>query len=198
MNKKIGIIGASPAGLTAAYLLAKNQNEVIVFESDAKFVGGISRTEKYKGPLFDIGGHRFFSKSKEVNDFWQEILGPEQLLTDNRNAVTPDSPTGKAFTYACNRWNLMYEYLHDGKLLPDNNGAERTIRPETLYRKNSLFAGNEQGARRAALFFSLLETCKLNNIDPFEYLCDVYDRIYDCPAHELHMLLPNNWKSHCK
>lgn len=115
-------------------------------------------------------------------------------LTANRDRVTPDSPTGKAFTYACNHWHLMYEYLHDGKLLPDNNGAERAIRPVTLYRKNSLFAGNEHGACRAALFFSLLETCKLNNIDPFEYLCDVYDRIYDCPAHELHQLLPHNWK----
>jgi transposase len=115
-------------------------------------------------------------------------------LLENRDTVTPDSPTGKAFTYACNHWHLMYGYLYEGKLLPDNNGAERAIRPVTLYRKNSLFAGNEHGAHRAALFFSLLETCKLNNIDPFEYLCDVYDRIYDCPAHELHQLLPHNWK----
>lgn len=115
-------------------------------------------------------------------------------LLDNRSAVTPDSPTGKAFTYACNHWHLMYGYLQDGKLQPDNNGAERAIRPVTLYRKNSLFAGNENGAHRAALFFSLLETCKLNNIDPFQYLCDVYDRIYDCPAHELYQLLPHNWK----
>jgi len=97
-------------------------------------------------------------------------------LTESRNTITPDSLSGKAFTYACNHWHLLYEYLLDGKLQPDNNGAERAIRPVTLYRKNSLFAGNEHGAQRAALFFSLLETCKLNNIDPFEYLCDVYDR----------------------
>ena len=115
-------------------------------------------------------------------------------LISNRDSVTPDSPTGKAFTYACNHWHLMYGYLYEGKLLPDNNGAERAIRPVTLYRKNSLFAGNEHGAHRAALYFSLLETCKLNNIDPFEYLCDVYDRIYDCPANELYQLLPHNWK----
>jgi len=115
-------------------------------------------------------------------------------LTESRSTVTPDSPSGKAFTYACNHWHLLYEYLLDGKLQPDNNGCERAIRPVTLYRKNSLFAGNEHGAQRAALFFSLLETCKLNNIDPFEYLCDVYDRIYDCPANELYQLLPHNWK----
>lgn len=116
------------------------------------------------------------------------------LLVDNRDTVTHDSPTGKAFTYACNHWQLMYEYLYDAKLQPDNNETERAIRPVTLCRKNSLFAGNEHGAERAALFFSLLETCKLNSIDPFVYLCDVYDRFHDCPAHELHQLLPQNWK----
>ena len=118
----------------------------------------------------------------------------KEWMVENRGAAVPDSPTGKAFTYALNHWSLMYHYLEDGKILVDNNGAERAIRPVTLYRKNSMFAGNENGAQRAALFFSLLETCKLNNIDPFEYLCDVYDRIHDCPAHQLEELLPNKWK----
>src|SRR6188768_20534 len=79
MQKKIGIIGAGPAGLTAAYLLAKAGQQVTVFEADPKYVGGISRTESYKGYLFDIGGHRFFSKSKEVEDFWTEILANDLL-----------------------------------------------------------------------------------------------------------------------
>ena len=79
MAKKVAIIGAGPAGLTAAYLLGKAQQEVVVFEKDPQYVGGISRTETYKGYAFDIGGHRFFSKSKEVEDFWTEILGDEML-----------------------------------------------------------------------------------------------------------------------
>lgn len=78
-QKKVAIIGGGPAGLTAAYLLSKAQQQVIVFEKDPVYVGGISRTESYKGYLFDIGGHRFFSKSKEVEDFWTEILGDEML-----------------------------------------------------------------------------------------------------------------------
>ncbi len=79
MQKKVAIIGAGPAGLTAAYLLAKANVTAVVFEKDAQYVGGISRTETYKGFNFDIGGHRFFSKSKEVEDFWTEILGDEML-----------------------------------------------------------------------------------------------------------------------
>lgn len=77
--KKIAIIGAGPAGLTAAYLLSKANQQVTIFEKDPTYVGGISRTETYKGYHFDIGGHRFFSKSKEVEDFWTEILGDEML-----------------------------------------------------------------------------------------------------------------------
>ncbi|MFE1600707.1 NAD(P)/FAD-dependent oxidoreductase [Methylobacterium sp. ID0610] len=73
------VIGAGPAGLTAAYLLAKAGREVTVLERDPVRVGGISRTVEYKGYLFDIGGHRFFSKSKEVVDLWNEIL-PDDFI----------------------------------------------------------------------------------------------------------------------
>jgi len=73
------IIGAGPAGLTAAYTLAKAGAEVLVLEQDPEYVGGISRTAHYKGFLFDIGGHRFFSKSKEVVDLWNEIL-PDDFI----------------------------------------------------------------------------------------------------------------------
>ncbi len=73
------IIGAGPAGLTAGYTLAKNGRDVLVLEQDQTYVGGISRTANYKGFLFDIGGHRFFSKSKEIVDLWNEIL-PDDFL----------------------------------------------------------------------------------------------------------------------
>lgn len=73
------IIGAGPAGLTAGYTLAKHGRDVVVLEQDPVYVGGISRTASYKGFLFDIGGHRFFSKSKEIVDLWNEIL-PDDFL----------------------------------------------------------------------------------------------------------------------
>ncbi|HXY00850.1 MAG TPA: NAD(P)/FAD-dependent oxidoreductase [Candidatus Limnocylindrales bacterium] len=76
---KAVIVGAGPAGLTAAYELSKKGQPVIVLESDPEYVGGISRTVNYHGYRFDIGGHRFFSKSREVEDLWTEILGGDML-----------------------------------------------------------------------------------------------------------------------
>jgi protoporphyrinogen oxidase len=73
------VIGAGPAGLTCAYSLIKQGREALVLEADPEHVGGISRTASYKGFLFDIGGHRFFSKSKEVVDLWNEIL-PDDFI----------------------------------------------------------------------------------------------------------------------
>jgi len=73
------IVGAGPAGLTAAYELSKQGQSVLVLESDPQYVGGISRTVTYHGYRFDIGGHRFFSKSREVEDLWTEILGSDML-----------------------------------------------------------------------------------------------------------------------
>ncbi|HUN60779.1 MAG TPA: NAD(P)/FAD-dependent oxidoreductase [Candidatus Sulfotelmatobacter sp.] len=73
------IVGAGPAGLTAAYELSKAGQAVLVLESDPEYVGGISRTVNYRGYRFDIGGHRFFSKSQEVENLWTEILGSDML-----------------------------------------------------------------------------------------------------------------------
>jgi protoporphyrinogen oxidase len=77
------VIGAGPAGLTTAYCLTKETPSVLVIEKDPVYVGGISRTVRYKDFLFDIGGHRFFSKAKEVVDLWQEIL-PDDFIARPR------------------------------------------------------------------------------------------------------------------
>lgn len=82
-KKKVVIIGAGPAGLTAAYQLCKEGVESVVLEKD-DVVGGISRTVNYKGYLFDIGGHRFFTKVKAVDDMWREVLGEKKFLRRSR------------------------------------------------------------------------------------------------------------------
>jgi protoporphyrinogen oxidase len=81
----VAIIGAGPAGLTAGYLLAKAGVSSVIFEGDPQYVGGISKTATYKGYHFDIGGHRFFSKSQEVEDLWSEIL-PNDMLVRPRSS----------------------------------------------------------------------------------------------------------------
>jgi len=92
----VAIIGGGPAGLTAAYLLCKQGVPVTVIEADPELVGGIARTASYKGYHFDIGGHRFFSKSKEVEDLWTELL-PRDLLERPRSSRI--YYRGKFFSY---------------------------------------------------------------------------------------------------
>src|SRR5437773_11684534 len=74
MKPKVAIIGAGPAGLTAGYLLSKEEVDVVILEADSVYVGGISRTVTYKGFHFDIGGHPFFSKCTAVGSKWTYIL----------------------------------------------------------------------------------------------------------------------------
>src|SRR5438552_12756792 len=85
MKPKVVIIGAGPAGLTAGYLLSKEEVDVVVLEADPVYVGGISRTVTYNGFHFDIGGDRFFFKSKAVEDLWNEIF-PHDILVRPRSS----------------------------------------------------------------------------------------------------------------
>jgi protoporphyrinogen oxidase len=93
---KTVIIGAGPAGLTAAYELSKQGSPVLVLESDPEYVGGIARTIHYKGFRFDIGGHRFFSKAREIEDLWTEIAGPDLLNRPRSSRIYYD---GQFYAY---------------------------------------------------------------------------------------------------
>ena len=106
MKTKVAIIGAGPAGLTAGYLLSKEEADVIVLEADPAYVGGISRTTTYKGFHFDIGGHRFFSKSKAVEDLWTEIL-PEDMLVRPRSSRIFYG--GKFFSYPLKPFEALFK-----------------------------------------------------------------------------------------
>lgn len=86
-NLSVVCIGAGPAGLTAGYLLSKEGIQVTILEQDPLYVGGISRTATYKGFAFDIGGHRFFSKSQEVEDLWDEILTDDFLNRPRKSRI---------------------------------------------------------------------------------------------------------------
>ncbi|MGE0767390.1 MAG: NAD(P)/FAD-dependent oxidoreductase [Hyphomicrobiaceae bacterium] len=95
-HSDVFVIGAGPAGLTAAYLLTKEGVSTTVIEADPTYVGGISRTASYKDFLFDIGGHRFFSRSKEVVDLWKEILPQDFIERPRLSRIYYD---GKYYSY---------------------------------------------------------------------------------------------------
>jgi protoporphyrinogen oxidase len=100
----IFVIGAGPAGLTAAYCLTRETPSVIVIEKDPVYAGGISRTVRYGNFLFDIGGHRFFSKSREVIDLWQAIL-PDDFIT--RRRLSRIYYRGKFYSYPLNAFQAL-------------------------------------------------------------------------------------------
>ena len=108
--------------------------------------------------------------------------------------VLPKSPIGKAVTYAVNQWEALNRYLENGILSIDNSVSERVIKLVALGRKNWLFSGSDAGARRAAILYSLIASCKLCGIDPFVYLRDVLERINTHPANRIDELTPPQWK----
>src|SRR5919199_1916783 len=104
VDADVFVIGAGPAGLTAAYCLTKETPSVLVVEKDPVHVGGISRTVKYKNYLFDVGGHRFFSKSKEVVDLWHEIL-PDDFI--ERPRLSRIYYGGKYYSYPLSAFQAL-------------------------------------------------------------------------------------------
>lgn len=105
MKKSVIIIGAGPAGLTSALLLAKEGHRVIVYESDNEYVGGLSRTVTHNGYRFDIGGHRFFTKEKIVSDFWKDILQDDML---KRKRISRIFYKQKFLSYPLNPSELIF------------------------------------------------------------------------------------------
>ena len=101
----VAIIGAGPAGLTAAYLLTKQGYSVSVIEKDPHYVGGISRTVEHDGYRFDIGGHRFFSKSQEVVDLWNEILPDDFIQRPRMSRIYYE---GKFYSYPLRAFEALF------------------------------------------------------------------------------------------
>lgn len=118
-----------------------------------------------------------------------------QWLDENVDANPPKTRIGKAIIYMRNQWTSLTRFLEDGRLPVDNGEVERAIRPVAIGRKNYLFAGSRRGGHNAAVIYSLLATCALNDVQPDQYLRDVLDKLMrGWPAKKIDDLLPDRWK----
>lgn len=105
----------------------------------------------------------------------------------------PKSPIGKALAYSIERWDKLCLYTTDGMLNIDNNPVENSIRPVAIGRKNYLFCGSHEAAKRTAMLYSLLATCKMHGVNPFVWLKDILERIPAFPIKNIKELLPHTW-----
>jgi transposase len=116
-------------------------------------------------------------------------------LVAQRRRLSSKNALAKAIQYALSRWDALTRYASDGRLAIDNNVAERALRGIAITRKNFLFLGSEAGGERAAILYTVLETAKLNGLDPEAYLADVINRMASGhPINRLSELLPWNWQ----
>jgi len=118
----------------------------------------------------------------------------ESWLRQQRAKLSRKSETAKAIDYSLKRWTALIRFLDDGRLCMSNNAAERAVRCIAVGRKNWTFAGSDEGGHRAGAIYTLIETAKLNDIDPQTWLADVLARLLDYPAKRIADLLPWNWR----
>jgi transposase len=109
--------------------------------------------------------------------------------------VLPKSPIGQAIGYCLPRWEKLSIYTKDAILKIDNNPVENAIRPVAIGRKNYLFTGSHDAEQRAAMVYSLFATCRLHNVNPFDWLKDVLERMHLYTTTNIGELLPQNWKN---
>ncbi len=119
----------------------------------------------------------------------------EAWLRAQHERVSRKSETGKAIGYALNHWAALTRFLGDGRICLSNNAAERALRGVAVGRRNWTFAGSDVGGHRAAALYTLVETCKLNEVDSRAWLADVLERLPEHPSKRLNELLPWNWKA---
>ncbi|MFC6392562.1 IS66 family transposase, partial [Methylorubrum zatmanii] len=121
------------------------------------------------------------------------VASLEAWLRENRAKLSAKAPVAGAIDYMLKRWAAFTRFLDNGRICLSNNAAERAIRPIAVGRRNWTFAGSDTGGHRAAALYTLIETAKLNRIDPQAWLADVLARLPDHPARRIDDLLPWNW-----
>lgn len=145
----------------------------------------IERDIKDKPPPFKLAIRR--RKSKHL------IKQLRKVILQAKVELHPTHMLMKAISYTLKHWRALTRFLKDPDIAIDNNESERAIKSWVLVRKNSLFAGSNEGAKAIAIHLSLIATCKRNGINPVDWYADVLSRINELKTNELQQLLPQNW-----
>lgn len=149
--------------------------------------------------LFDIEREINGKSPAERHALRQELSAPlmaelHDWLNNQRGRISRNHDLAKAINYMLRRWEAFTRFLADGRVCLSNNAAERALRCVPLGRKSWLLCGSDRGGQRAAIAYSLIQTCRLNDVDPQVWLADVLARIADYPVSRLDELLPWNWR----
>ena len=149
-----------------------------VFEAE-RSINGLSPAERVE------------ARRKNVAPLVDELI---EWMKQERTKLSPHNDVTKAMNYMLKRTESFTRFLEDGRICISNNAAERSLRGIALGRKAWLFAGSDRGGERAAVMFTLMQTCKLNDVDPQAWIADVLARIADHKITDLAALLPWNWR----
>jgi hypothetical protein len=122
------------------------------------------------------------------------LAGMKARLDQLAPTLLPQSPLGKAVSYALAEWDVLNRYLEDGRLEIDNNLTENALRPSCVGKKNYLFFGHPEAGWRSAVIYSVIVSCRRRKIDPWEYLRDLMRRLPAAKNHDIPDLVPARWK----
>jgi transposase len=170
------------------FKLAKEGNAPIATEALLRIAGLYRIEDRIRGKAPDE--RRAIRQAESV----PLVVAFKSFLDRQLDRVSRKSPSADALRYGLNHWQGLTRFLDDGRIDLDSNIVERSMRPQALTRKNALFAGHDDGAENWAILASLIETCKLNGIDPQSYIADVLTRLVNLwPNNRLDELLPWTW-----
>ena len=169
--------------------IIKSSKKTGLADDAVELIGRIYAVEKRIKHL--SAKERYYYRKRHLKPHYHRL---KKWLLCTQKQVIPKTPIGAAINYALNHWQALQNVLRDGICKVDNNTAERAIKPVVIGRKNYLFAGSNEGGKRAAIIYSLIETCKQNEINTFDYLSDVLTRLPSHKAKFIDELLPFRWK----
>jgi transposase len=150
------------------------------------------------GKLYDIEKKIIDLTDEEIYQIRQNKSKPiieelKEKLLHYKDQAPPASILGKAINYPLNQWPKLIAFLEDGRIRIDNNDCERAIKPFVIGRKNWLFSKSHKGAEASSIIFSIIETCKANNVNTYNYLRYLFENIHKAKSEkELRAILPYN------